>query len=108
MTGKREDGVKCTVGNLANLGRGWWFAQEKTRRSNVGGRAGIAAHAPSALATSKHQRRQPKEGCFSTELQSAPDATSTNRVSEVGGKLNSAWFLIAPACDFLTDAITAN
>lgn len=31
-----------------------------------------------------------------------------DRVSGVGGNLNSAWFLIAPARDFLTDAITAN
>lgn len=39
---------------------------------------------------------------------SSPGSACSDWVNKGGGKLNSASFLIAPACNFLTDAISAN
>lgn len=58
----------------------------------------------------RHQRTG-RSRCDSAEgagSASPPGTAYSNWVNKVGGKLNSASFLIAPACNFLTDAISAN
>lgn len=93
MTGRREDEVKCTVGNPA--------APDAFSGGGAGGRRSVGGRI--SVGNFKASKRR-REGSFKALLKAA----SSNRVSEVGAKLNSAWFLIAPACDFLTDAISAN
>ncbi|CAF93468.1 unnamed protein product [Tetraodon nigroviridis] len=102
MTGKRE----AERWDPRKRGQGCPFAQERRRGSAV-----EVAGTPASTG-SKHQRQEPKAGGnFKAESGGSalpPRTADSNWVSKVGGKLNSAWFLIAPACDFLTDAITAN